>query len=647
LKGTIVEKILKSHLKEGALEPGREIGIRIDQTLMQDATGTMACLEYEAIGAKKVKTDLSVIYVDHNTLQTGFENMDDHLFLQSCARKWGLYFSRPGNGICHQVHLERFSAPGKTLLGSDSHTPTAGGAGMLAIGAGGLDVACAMAGYPFYVRCPEVIGIKLSNELSDWVSAKDVILDLLRRLTAKGGVGKALEYFGPGVKTLSVPERATITNMGTETGATSSVFPSDEVTKRFFQKQGRARDFRELAADLKAKYGEVIEIDLSKVEPLAALPGSPDKVKTLKEAGEIMVGQVNIGSCTNSSFQDLSTVAAILKGKKISERVSLSLNPGSRQVLKMLADSGALASLIEAGARVYEPCCDGCIGMGSAPATGIVSVRTYNRNFPGRSGTSPDQVFLVSPETAASAALSGKLRDPRKLGKYPKIIEPKKYFVDDSMIIAPGLKAAKTALVRGPNIRPLPEFDPLPEKAELAVLIKVGNNITTDDILPGGSKILPLRSNLHKISDYVFSGIDAGFARRAKDQDGGVIVAGENYGQGSSREHAALSPNYLGVRAVLAMSFARIHRANLINFGIVPIIISPKSYSHLFADDRLTFPSLLEDVKGTGSVFISNQRDSKSFEGKLELSSRERRVLVEGGLLNYVRTFIRARPGKR
>jgi aconitate hydratase len=642
VKGTIVEKILKSHLKEGALEPGREIAVRIDQTLMQDATGTMACLEFEAMGVKKIKTELSVIYVDHNTLQTGFENMDDHLFLQSCARKWGLYFSRPGNGICHQVHLERFSAPGKTLLGSDSHTPTSGGAGMLAIGAGGLDVACAMGGYPFYLRCPEVIGVRLSGELNDWVSAKDVILDLLRRLTTKGGVGKALEYFGPGVKTLSVPERATITNMGTETGATGSVFPSDEVTRKFFRKQGRSRVFKELAADPKAKYGGVIEIDLSKVEPLAALPGSPDNVRTLKEAGELAVGQVNIGSCTNSSFQDLSTVAAILKGRKISEQVSLSINPGSRQVLKMLADSGALAGLIEAGARVYEPCCDGCIGMGSAPATGIVSVRTYNRNFPGRSGTSPDQVFLVSPETAAAAALSGKLRDPRKLGKYPKISESKKYFVDDSMVIAPSPKTSKAELVRGPNIRPLPEFDPLPEKAELAVLIKVGNNITTDDILPGGSKILPFRSNLHKISEYVFSRIDAGFARRAKEKGGGVILGGENYGQGSSREHAALAPNYLGVRAVLAISFARIHRANLINFGIVPVIISPKNYSELSADDRLSFPSFLEDVKGSGGIFISNQRDSKSIEARLELSSRERHVLAVGGLLNFVRKFSRA-----
>jgi len=638
LKGTITEQILKRHLVEGELKPGAEIGVRIDQTLLQDATGTMACLEFEAMGTPRVKTDASVIYVDHNTLQLGFENMDDHLFLESCARKFGMYFSRPGNGICHQVHLERFSAPGKTLLGSDSHTPTAGGAGMLAIGAGGLDVASAMAGSPFYLRCPGVIGIKIIGDLSPWVSAKDVILEILRRLTVKGGVGKVLEYFGPGVETLSVPERATIANMGTETGATCSIFPSDKRTREFLNRQARGKSFKELSAKKNAEYAQVIEIDLSKLEPMVALPGSPDKVVPVPEAGAVEVEQVNLGSCTNSSYRDLAIAAAILKGRKISDQVSFSINPGSRQVLKMLADSGALADLIRAGARIYEPCCDGCIGMGSAPATGINSVRTYNRNFPGRSGTAEDRIFLASPETAVAAALSGKLIDPRKLGKYPKILEPKKIRIDDSLIITPARKREKVELRRGPNIAPLPKFEPLPERLDASVLIKLGNNVSTDDILPGGSKILPLRSNLPKISEFVFSRIDDGFAARAKEKAGGLILAGENYGQGSSREHAALAPRYLGISAVLAISFARIHLANLINFGIIPALISPEQYSQMESGDQIAFPDLARELSISENLRLQNLRTGKTLKGKLKLTERERKILSAGGLLNLVKS---------
>ena len=630
------EKILSTHLVEGVAKPGNEIGIKIDQTLLQDATGTTACLEFEAIGIKKVKTELSVIYVDHNTLQLGFENMDDHLFLQSCARKFGMYFSRPGNGICHQVHLERFSAPGKTLLGSDSHTPTAGGAGMLAIGAGGLDVACAMAGEPFYFPCPEVIGIYLTGKLPDWVNAKDVILEILRRLTVKGGVGKMLEYFGPGVKNLTVPQRATIANMGTETGATSSIFPADEITLSFLKKQKREKDFQPLAPEPDAQYQQIIEIDLSQIEPMVALPSSPDKVIPVKEAGEIEVAQVNIGSCTNSSYFDLALVAEVLKGKRIAPNVSLSINPGSRQVLKMLADSGALSILVEAGARIFEPCCDGCIGMGSAPATGINSVRTYNRNFPGRSGTKNDRVFLTSPETAIATALTGKLTDPRQLGKYPKIDEPESFWVDDSMLIVPQ-DAEDIELVRGPNIKPLPDFDALPESAEMTILIKLKDNISTDDILPGGAKVLPLRSNLPAISEYVFSRIDAEFVKKAKDAGMGVVLAGENYGQGSSREHAALAPRFLGVRIVLAKSFARIHRANLINFGIIPALIDEEVYQNLAPFSLLIFPELKENITAHSELVFIEKSTEKRFKAKINLSERERKVIIAGGRLNLLK----------
>ena len=635
MRGTMLEKILSSHLEEGKLVVGEEIGIKIDQTLLQDATGTMACLEFEAIGKKRVETELSVIYIDHNTLQLGFENMDDHLFLQSCAEKFGLYFSRPGNGICHQVHLERFSAPGKTLLGSDSHTPTAGGAGMLAIGAGGLDVAVAMAGEAFYLPCPSVLGVYLTGRLPEWVSAKDVILEILRRLTVKGGVGKVLEYFGPGVETLSVPQRATICNMGTETGATSSIFPSDEITRSFLQKQGREEVFQALSPESDAEYEQIIELDLSRLEPMVALPGSPDRVVVVREAGEVEVAQVNIGSCTNSSYRDLAVVAEVLRGKRISPSVSLNINPGSRQVLKMLADEGRLTSLIEAGARIFEPSCDGCIGMGSAPATGINSLRTYNRNFPGRSGTRDDRVFLASPETAVASALTGKLTDPRTLGEYPKISEPEKFWIDDSMIIPPGKEGEKIELRKGPNIKSLPDFDSLPEQAELEVLIKLGDNISTDDILPGGSKILPLRSNLPEISKYVFSRIDPDFVSRAKGKMG-VIVAGENYGQGSSREHAALAPRYLGVRLVLARSFARIHRANLINFGIIPGLIDESFYKKLLPGKKLRLLNLKKEVQGTQSLSLLDERGEK-FTARLVLSERERKILAEGGLLNLVR----------
>ena len=635
MRGTMLEKILSSHLVAGKLKSGEEIGIKIDQTLLQDATGTMACLEFEAIGKKRVETELSVIYIDHNTLQLGFENMDDHLFLQSCAEKFGLYFSRPGNGICHQVHLERFSAPGKTLLGSDSHTPTAGGAGMLAIGAGGLDVAVAMAGEAFYLPCPSVLGVYLTGRLPEWVSAKDVILEILRRLSVKGGVGKVLEYFGPGVETLSVPERATICNMGTETGATSSIFPSDEITRSFLKKQGREGDFKPLAPEPDAEYEQVIELDLSQLEPMVALPGSPDRVVLVREAGEVEVAQVNIGSCTNSSYQDLVVVAEVLRGKRISPSVSLSINPGSRQVLKMLADEGKLSWMIEAGARIFEPCCDGCIGMGSAPATGINSLRTYNRNFPGRSGTKNDRVFLASPETAVASALAGKLTDPRTLGEYPKISEPEKFWIDDSMILPPKKEGEKIELRKGPNIKSLPDFEPLPEEAEMEVLIQLGDNISTDEILPGGSKILPLRSNLPEISKYVFSGIDPGFVSRAQGKIG-VVVAGENYGQGSSREHAALAPRYLGVRLVLAKSFARIHRANLINFGIIPAIIDESFWQNLSLGKKLRALNLKREIEQSQSLSLLDE-EGRKYSARIILSERERKILLAGGLLNLVK----------
>jgi len=589
LKMNLVKRILEEHLVEGELESGSDIAIRIDQTLTQDATGTMAYLEFEAMSIPRVKTELSVSYVDHNTLQTDFRNADDHRYLQSIAARYGLYFSRPGNGICHQLHLERFARPGKTLLGSDSHTPTAGGVGSLAIGAGGLNVAAAMAGEPFTLKCPKVVGVRLTGKLSPWVSAKDVILELLKRVDVKGGVGKVFEYFGPGVETLSVPERATITNMGTETGATTSIFPSDDVTRQWFEAQGRAEQWVRLEAD-DEDYDEIIEIDLSEVEPMVALPHSPGNVKRVRDVEGMEVQQVTIGSCTNSSLRDLKIVAQILKGRTISPNLSLLINPGSRQVVEHLVESGEYNYLVDAGARIIENACGPCIGMGGAPPSGSVSVRTYNRNFEGRSGTKDAGVFLVSPETAAATAIKGVLTDPRDLGVAPEIKMPDRFVVNDNMIIPPlpPEQASNVEIIRGPNIKPLPDFPPLPDKLEGEILLKVGDNITTDHIMPAGAKILPLRSNIPEISKYVFSRVDENFASRAMEKHGGFIIGGENYGQGSSREHAAIAPKHLGIKAVIAKSFARIHRANLINFGILPLTFAdPSDYERIEQGDHI------------------------------------------------------------
>lgn len=634
---SLTYKILTNHLVEGELKAGQEIGIRIDQTLTQDATGTMAYLQFEAMGLPKVRTECSVSYVDHNTLQTGFENMDDHLFLQSFAEKYGIYFSKPGNGICHQVHLERFGVPGKTLLGSDSHTPTGGGMGMIAIGAGGLDVAAAMAGGPFYLTTPEVLGIRLTGQLGPWVSAKDVILEVLRRMGVKGGVGRIIEYFGPGVRTLHVPERATITNMGAETGATTSIFPSDEITRAYLCMQGREKDWRPLAADKEAVYDEVIAIDLNTLEPLVACPHSPDNVEKVRDMKEVEVRQVNIGSCTNSSYKDLMAVAEILRGEKIHPKVCLSITPGSRQVLEMLAQNGALADLVRAGARILEPACDGCLGMGSAPGTGVHSVRTYNRNFPGRSGTKGDRVYLVSPETAAATALYGELTDPRVLGDYPQIEWPERFSVDDGMILPPEEDLDTVEVIRGPNIQPFPLKGPLEEDLSGEVLLKVGDHITTDHIMPAGAKILPLRSNIPAISEFVYRDVDPDFVTRIKEKGGGFIVGGENYGQGSSREHAALAPMYLGLKVVVAKSFARIHKANLINVGILPLEFEhPVDYERIEQGDRLSFQDIRQSLV-RGPILVRNVTRGVEIPLKADLSDRHRKILIAGGLLNLIR----------
>ncbi|MHB8281654.1 MAG: aconitate hydratase, partial [bacterium] len=586
---SLTYKILKSHLIKGNLNTGEEIAVKIDRTLTQDATGTMAYLQFEAIGVPRVKTDLSVSYVDHNTLQTGFENADDHKFLQTLAAKYGILYSKAGNGICHQVNLERFGVPGKTLLGSDSHTPTAGGVGMIAIGAGGLDVAVAMGGGAFYMAAPKVVLVRLSGKLQDWVSAKDIILELLRRLTVKGGVGKVFEYGGEGVKTLSVPERAVITNMGAELGATTSIFPSDEKTLEFLKAESRTEDYMPFAADENAPYDEVIEIDLSTLEPMAAKPHMPDNVVKVKELKDVKVDQVAIGSCTNSSYADLMTVASILKGKKIHPDVSLVISPGSKQVYEMIAKNGALADLISSGARILESTCGPCIGMGQAPRSGAVSLRTFNRNFEGRSGTKDANIYLISVQTAAASALAGYITDPRTSGKAPEIKMPEKFYIDDSMILQPSTEPEKVIVYRGPNIKPLPVKEKLPESIGGKVLLKVEDNITTDHIMPAGSKILPLRSNIPAISKYVFESVDPTFSERALKEKGGFIIAGENYGQGSSREHAALAPMYLGVKAVIVKSFARIHFANLINFGILPL-----TFDNIADYDKINQGDLLE-----------------------------------------------------
>ena len=633
---SLTNKILKAHLVKGELKPGEEIAIKIDRTLTQDATGTMAYLQFEAIGVPSVRTDLSVSFIDHNTLQTGFENADDHKFLQTVAAKYGIYYSKAGNGICHQVNLERFGVPGKTLLGSDSHTPTAGGVGMIAIGAGGLDVAVAMGGGAFYMTAPKVVLVKLSGKLSEWVSAKDVILELLKRLTVKGGVGKIFEYGGEGVKTLTVPERAVITNMGAELGATTSIFPSDEKTLEFLKAEGRIDDYAPLGADKDAVYDEVIEIDLSSLIPLAAKPHMPDQVAKVSELKDIKVDQVAIGSCTNSSYVDLMTVASVLKGKKVHPDVSLVISPGSKQVYEMIAKNGALAGLIASGARILESTCGPCIGMGQAPRSGAVSLRTFNRNFEGRSGTKDAKIYLVSVQTAAASALTGYITDPRTMGKAPDIKMPEKFDIDDSMILPPSTNPDEVEVYRGPNIKPLPVQQKLPESLTGKVLLKVGDNITTDHIMPAGSKILPLRSNIPAISKYVFESVDAAFSERALKEKGGFVIGGENYGQGSSREHAALAPMYLGVKAVIAKSFARIHFANLINFGILPLIFeNPSDYDKIGQGDELYAPNILKELGEHKPVtFINKTKNNEEYKFKYNLTGRQVKIIKEGGLLN-------------
>jgi aconitate hydratase len=637
---TLAQKIIKEHLVSGKMRVGSEIGLKIDQTLTQDATGTMAYLEFEAMGIPRVKTERSVAYVDHNTLQSGFENADDHRFIQSEAKKHGIYFSRPGNGICHQVHLERFGIPGKTLIGSDSHTPTGGGIGMLAMGAGGLDVAVAMGGGPYYISVPKILFVELTGKLPAWVSAKDVILEILRILTVKGGVGKILEYGGEGVKNLSVPERATITNMGAELGATTSIFPSDEITRTFLEAQGRVSDWTELQPDADAVYDETLRINLSKLQPMAACPHSPDAVRTVEDIGPVKIDQVCIGSCTNSSYRDMMRVASMLKGKTVSPDVSLTISPGSRQVYHMLAKNGALADLIDAGARVLECACGPCIGMGQSPNSAGISLRTFNRNFLGRSGTADAKVYLVSPETAAASAVAGVLTDPRTLGEEKSIAVPDRFDIDDNMIIAPASpeEASKVQILRGPNIKDFPKTSPLSVNIRAKALLKVGDNITTDHIMPAGSKILPFRSNIPYMSQFCFAVCDKAFPERCKQNGTGIIIGGANYGQGSSREHAALVPLYLGIRAVIAKSFARIHCANLVNAGILPLIFAEeRDYDAVDQMDELELPDIRGAIESHRKIIVRNVTKNTEFEVKEVLSDRQRQIVLAGGLLDYTR----------
>jgi aconitate hydratase len=637
MRRSVAQKIIEEHLVEGRLAADEEISIKIDQTLTQDATGTLTFIEFEAMGIPRVETELSVSYVDHNLLQTDFKNMDDHLFLQTTAKRFGVYFSKPGNGVSHQIHLERFGTPGSTLLGSDSHTPTAGGIGMLAIGAGGLDVAMAMAGEPFYLKTPKVLGVKLTGQLSPWVSARDVILEMLRRHTVKGGLGKIIEYFGPGVETLEVPERATIANMGAELGATSTIFPSDENTKRFLEAQGREDHWREIKADPDVKYDDITELNLSELEPLIACPSSPDNVRKVQDFEPTKVAQVIIGSCTNSSFKDLMVVSKALEGRRVNDNVSFEVNPGSRQILENITHASGLAQLIHAGVRVQQSGCLGCIGIGQAPATGVVSLRTFPRNFPGRSGTKDDQVYLCSPEVAVAAAINGRITDPRTLGRYPKIIEPEKYILNESSIIPPSAATEEVEIIRGPNIKPFPNLSSLPDELTGKILLKVGDNISTDHILPAGSKILPLRSNIPAISEYTFENVDPSFVKRAKETGGGFVVGGENYGQGSSREHAALVCRYLGVKAKIAKSFARIHRSNLVNFGVIPLVFAePEDYKNVSAGDTLQIHNIKKQISNEEGN-ISADVAGKEIEFLNAFTGRERSILLAGGLINYVK----------
>lgn len=639
---TIAQKIIAAHLVEGEMIPGQDIGLKIDQTLTQDATGTMAYLEFEAMGVDRVKTERSVAYIDHNTLQTGFENADDHRYIQSVCKKHGIYYSHPGNGICHQVHLERFSAPGKTLIGSDSHTPTCGGMGMLAMGAGGMDVAVAMGGGAYHIPMPKMLRVNLLGRLRPFVSAKDIILEVLRQLSVKGGVGYVVEYAGEGVQTLSVPERATITNMGAELGASTSIFPADEVTKAFLTAQGRAQDFTELHSDPDAVYDKEITVDLSALEPLAAMPHSPDNVKKVKEIGKLKVDQVLIGSCTNSSLFDMLKVAALLDGKTVDPTVSVGIAPGSKQVLYMLSQCGALAKIIAAGVRVLECACGPCIGMGQAPNSAGVSLRTFNRNFEGRSGTADAGVYLVSPETAVAAALTGYMTDPTTLKTdLSGITLPERFVVNDNLIDppAPAEQAGEVQIVRGPNIKPFPKTEPLAESIAAKAILKVGDNITTDHIMPAGAKILPFRSNIPYMSNFCFTRCDENFPANCKKEGKGIIIGGENYGQGSSREHAALVPLYLGIKAVVAKSFARIHVANLVNAGIIPLTFAnPADYNDIDFMDDLELSNIRQAVQdGAKAVTLLNKTKGHTYQLNTGFSNRSAEMLLCGGLLNYTR----------
>ena len=639
---TLAQKIIKAHLLSGEMTPGADVGLRIDQTLTQDATGTMAYLEFEAMGVPRVKTERSVAYIDHNTLQTGFENADDHRYIQTVAKKHGIYFSRPGNGICHQVHLERFGIPGKTLIGSDSHTPTGGGIGMLAFGAGGLDVAVAMGGGEYHITMPTMTKIVLTGALSPWVSAKDIILEVLRRMSVKGGVGKIIEYSGEGIRTLTVPERATITNMGTELGATTSIFPSDDITRAFLAAQGREADWTALSSDDDAVYDEIIEIDLSTLEPLAACPHSPDAVKPVSALSDIKVDQVCIGSCTNSSYLDLMRVASILKGKTVHPTVSLAIAPGSKQVYNMLAKNGALADIIASGARILECACGPCIGMGQSPNSAGVSLRTFNRNFEGRSGTADGQVYLVSPETAAASALTGVFTDPRTLEGWEKIEMPEHFLINDNMVVepAPEYLSETVDVLRGPNIKPFPVSKPLPESITTKAILKVGDNITTDHIMPAGAKILPYRSNIPYLSNFCFGVCDKTFPERCKAEGSGIIIGGANYGQGSSREHAALVPLYLGIKAVVAKSYARIHCANLANAGILALKFKDEAdYNRIDQMDTLTLPNIRAAIQNKTPIILRDETKGIEMEVIPMMTDRERAMVVEGGLLNYTKSL--------
>jgi aconitate hydratase len=639
MKKSVAYKIMEIHKVDGSLEPGSEIGLRIDTTLTQDATGTLACLQFEALELDRVRTEISVSYVDHNTLQTTSRNMDDHQYLQSLAASRGIYFSRAGNGICHQVHLERFARPGFTLLGSDSHTPTAGGIGVLAIGAGGLDVACAMAGYPFYMTVPRIVEVHLTGSIRPWVSAKDVILHLLREKSVKGGVGVIFEYTGPGVSTLTVPQRATITNMGAELGATTSIFPSDSRTLDFMKRQARDKDFIEISADEGAHYDERVTISLDEVVPLAAAPHSPDNIVEIAEIEDTRVDQVAIGSCTNSSYQDLWLAGKILENKTIARNCSLIIAPGSRQVLSQISRDGTLTRLLDAGARLLESACGPCIGMGQAPSSEGVSLRTFNRNFKGRSGTDDASIYLVSPETAAFAALYGRIVNPMDEGDMPEFTPPDEYIIDDRMIIPPAVKADGITIKRGPGIKPLPELNEMPDSLRSSVILKTGDNISTDDILPAGAAVLPFRSDIPKISEFTFSRIDPSFHKRAKKAGSGVIIGGENYGQGSSREHAALAPRYLGIRVVLVKSFARIHRANLVNFGILPLTFAePSDYDLCDKNASVVIENCRKQVAENETITVTI--NGKSVKAELHCSESDRKMLLAGGKLSYVKSFI-------